>query len=239
MTRYPDLFAALCADFEPHEVKQRRQAGRTLDYVTARTIMNRLDTVLGPENWYDDYVPGEHSVLCRLTIILPDLTKLTKSDAGGYAGMQDEGDDDKSGYSDAFKRASVKFGIGRYLYRDGVPNYAPARVQDDARPKIRVLDRRIKDTLELAEAQFNGNPNTESRTMPVTDADVLRHLYRWAKDNLLFSSSVKNPETIKACRHTLNDLYEELGESKRKDMLAEIGNAIATRLIETCSKSDE
>jgi hypothetical protein len=48
---------------------------------------------------------------------------LTKSDAGGYAGMPDSGDDDKSGFSDAFKRAAVKFGIGRYLYRDGVPRF--------------------------------------------------------------------------------------------------------------------
>jgi putative DNA primase/helicase len=46
---------------------------------------------------------------------------VTKCDAGGYAGMADSGDDDKSGYSDAFKRAAVKFGVARYLYRDGVP----------------------------------------------------------------------------------------------------------------------
>ena len=37
--------------------------------------------------------------------------------------MSDSGDDDKSGYSDAFKRAAVKFGVGRYLYRDGVPSF--------------------------------------------------------------------------------------------------------------------
>jgi hypothetical protein len=37
--------------------------------------------------------------------------------------MSDSGDDDKSGFSDAFKRAAVKFGIGRYLYRDGVPRF--------------------------------------------------------------------------------------------------------------------
>jgi hypothetical protein len=38
--------------------------------------------------------------------------------------MSDEGDDDKSGFSDSFKRAAVKFGIGRYLYKDGVPRWA-------------------------------------------------------------------------------------------------------------------
>ncbi len=100
MTQFPDLFAAIAAPFEAQEVRARTQAGRQLHYITARTAMNRLDSVLGPENWWDDYVPGENSVLCRLTVRLPDGTTLTKSDAGGYAGMADSGDDDKSGFSD-------------------------------------------------------------------------------------------------------------------------------------------
>ena len=89
--------------------------------------MNRLDTIVGPENWWDEYAPGENSVLCKLTVRLPDGTTLTKADAGGYAGMPDQGDDDKSGFSDAFKRAAVKFGVGRYLYRDGVPAFVRER----------------------------------------------------------------------------------------------------------------
>src|SRR5271156_3857778 len=123
MTKHPALFAALAAPFDPSELKLRSQAGRQLPYVTARNVMNRLDEVLGPENWWDDFVPLEHSVICRLTIRLPDGTVLTKCDAGGYAGLADPGDDDKSGFADAFKRAAVKFGVGRYLYRDGVPAF--------------------------------------------------------------------------------------------------------------------
>lgn len=132
MTRFPEIFAALNAPFERAEVKSRVQAGRTLEYITARTAMNRLDSILGPENWEDDYTPGPNSVICRLTIRIADPNAgtgggwiaITKADAGGYAGMADEGDDDKSGFSDAFKRAAVKFGVGRYLYRDGVPTFA-------------------------------------------------------------------------------------------------------------------
>jgi len=134
MTMHPDLFAALAAPFEPHEVKVRSQSGRQLHYITARTVMNRLDDVLGPENWWDEYVPGEHSVLCKLTIRLPDGSLLTKADAGGYAGMADSGDDDKSGYSDGFKRAAVKFGVARYLYRDGVPGFVQERTAAAAVP---------------------------------------------------------------------------------------------------------
>jgi len=107
-TKYKDIFAALAAPFSTAEVKTRLQAGRQMRYVTARTIMNRLDEVVGPESWWDDYTPLEHSVICRLTVRLPDGTIVTKSDAGGEAGMADLGDNDKSGFSDAFKRAAVK-----------------------------------------------------------------------------------------------------------------------------------
>ncbi len=119
-----ELFAALASEFHASEVKTRALANRQIQYVTARTVMNRLDDVLGPANWWDDFIPLEHSVICKLTICLPDGRVLTKADAGGYAGMTDPGDDDKSGYADAFKRAAVKWGVGRYLYRDGVPAFA-------------------------------------------------------------------------------------------------------------------
>ena len=129
MDQQLEFFAALAAPFMPEEVRVRSQGARQLQYITARTVMNRLDDVLGPANWWDEYMPLENSVICRLTIRLPDGTTLTKSDAGGYAGMADSGDDDKSGFSDAFKCAAVKFGIGRYLYRDGVPRFVHERMR--------------------------------------------------------------------------------------------------------------
>ena len=125
-TKHKEMFAALAAPFASAEIKSRPQGGRQLKYVTARTIMNRLDNVLGPENWWDEYTPLEKSVICRLSIRLPDGQVLTKCDAGGYAGMADAGDDDKSGFSDAFKRTAVKFGAGRYLYQDGVATLTDA-----------------------------------------------------------------------------------------------------------------
>lgn len=120
--QYSDLFTALAAPFDAAEVKVRSQGGRQLQYVTARTVMNRLDEVLGPENWWDSYTLQGQGILCSLSIRLPDGSILTKQDAGGFAGMTSEEDNEKSGYSDAFKRGAVKFGVARYLYRDGVPH---------------------------------------------------------------------------------------------------------------------
>lgn len=128
MTEFPELFSSLMAPILPGQIKILPKAGGK-PYITARTVQNRLDEVLGPENWTEEYVPtGRHnSVMCRLTITLPDGSKLTKCDAGGSAGIQDGGDDDKSAHSDALKRAAVKFGIGRELYRDGVAKLTPVR----------------------------------------------------------------------------------------------------------------
>jgi len=86
MTQHQDLFAALAAPFERDEVKVRSYSGRQLHYITARTVMNRLDNVLGPENWWDEYIPSENSVLCRLSIRLPDGSTLTKADAADTRG---------------------------------------------------------------------------------------------------------------------------------------------------------
>ncbi|WP_435016108.1 Rad52/Rad22 family DNA repair protein [Tundrisphaera sp. TA3] len=198
MTQFPDLFAALAAPFEAQEVRARSQAGRQLHYITARTAMNRLDTVLGPENWWDEYTPGENSVLCKLTIRLPDGTTLTKADAGGYAGMPDQGDDDKSGFSDAFKRAAVKMGVGRYLYRDGVPAFvrerepavaAPVAVEVAASaPSPAPAPAQAQEPAPLRSAGHGNTPRTGRALFAWTkeqeqrhEVGLLRYLNGWAK----------------------------------------------------------
>lgn len=123
-TAYPDIFAALCQPFPSNEVKTRTISGRREDYITARIAMNRLDKVLGPENWRDSYFETEKGLKCRIEYRLaPDGEWLWKEDGGASAGMPDADNDEKSGYSDAFKRACVKLGVARYLYKDGTPFY--------------------------------------------------------------------------------------------------------------------
>lgn len=156
LSKYREIFDALCAPFKPEEVKSRPQGGRKLAYITARTAMNRLDNVLGPENWSDEYFPNEHSVLCKLTIRLPDGSILAKMDAGGHAGMQDQGDDDKSAFSDSFKRACVKFGVGRYLYGDGVPELSQTQGQRQPRAQGEIRD--TPERQELGTPQRSTNP---------------------------------------------------------------------------------
>jgi hypothetical protein len=127
-TQWPDLFNALAAPF-PREMVKTRPGGNgiTLSYITARTAQNRLDEVLGPERWRPEYEETKEGVKCRLYLQLPDGQWLSKEDGGGFASMKDESDTEKSGYSEAFKRAAAVWGVARYLYRDGVPQYQQAR----------------------------------------------------------------------------------------------------------------
>jgi hypothetical protein len=113
---------ALSAPFEAAEVKFKPAVvsgsrALALAYVDARVIQDRLDDVLGVMGWQDSYrVLPDGSVMCRLRLKIGDQW-ITKVDVGGQSEQPDGGDRTKAAFSDALKRAAVKFGVGRYLYR--------------------------------------------------------------------------------------------------------------------------
>lgn len=101
--------------FKPQSVKGNRALA--LAYVDARAIQDRLDSVLGVEGWQDEYeLMPDGSVLCKLRLKMGD-DWIVKMDVGSPSAQPDVGDRLKAAFSDALKRAAVKFGIGRYLYR--------------------------------------------------------------------------------------------------------------------------
>lgn len=84
--------------------KEKPTGGLIVAYIDARLAVERLNAVC-PHLWSDDYASMEGGkLLCRLTV-----DDITRSDIGeGYQG--------KGLYSDALKRAAVKFGVGVSLY---------------------------------------------------------------------------------------------------------------------------
>ena len=99
--------------FRPGKVSKAGNTGYPLAYIDARDAMNRLDEVVGHEYWKDEYEFHGNRNICKISIYNKELKEwVTKSD--GAADTKIEGD--KGGLSDAFKRAAVKWGIGRYLY---------------------------------------------------------------------------------------------------------------------------
>jgi hypothetical protein len=116
------LTQALSAPFDPREVKFKPAVvsgnrAMALAYIDARVIQDRLDSVVGVLGWQDEYESlPDGSVVCKLRLRLGEEW-ITKMDVGGPSEQPDEGDRRKAAFSDALKRAAVKFGIGRYLYR--------------------------------------------------------------------------------------------------------------------------
>jgi hypothetical protein len=131
-----DWYARLTEPFDLSELKFKPQAVKgdralAVAYVDARVVQDRLDDVLGCQNWQDSYEPAEGgSVVCRLALRV-NGEWITKTDVGSPSEQPDQGDRLKAAYSDALKRAAVKFGVGRYIYR--LPavwtNYDPQKKQ--------------------------------------------------------------------------------------------------------------
>ena len=98
--------------FKPQQLKFRAGGGgKQLAYIDARAVMQRLDAVLGIENWQDHYEECNGRTICRLSVRV-EGEWITKCDGAGDTKIEG----DKGGISDALKRAAVKFGVGRYLY---------------------------------------------------------------------------------------------------------------------------
>lgn len=109
--------------FAPDDIEWRIQSSgkkadgkfwaRVLAYVTNRAIMERLDQIVGRENWRNEFAPGPlGGVVCGLSIRIHDEW-VTKWDGADNTDIESV----KGGLSNAMKRAAVQWGIGRYLYQ--------------------------------------------------------------------------------------------------------------------------
>lgn len=97
--------------FPDAAIRWRKQRDMWLAYVTAHQVEQRLDNIVGFENWECEYYEVAGKVYCRLTLDI-NGKKISKSDCGAESNF----DADKGQASDAFKRAAKRFGIGRSLW---------------------------------------------------------------------------------------------------------------------------
>ena len=87
-------------------------------YIDARDAQDLLDEVVGPEHWQSIFYEENGLLFCKVGIRILDEDDVTymwvwKSDTGSESNVEK----DKGHVSDAFKRACVSWGIGRFLYR--------------------------------------------------------------------------------------------------------------------------
>lgn len=113
-----NLSEALAAEFPPSSISWRAQTltqdgkkALALAYIDARDVMERLDEVCGVAGWQCEYPHANGKTICSIGILI-DGQWIWKADGAGDTDIEAS----KGAISDAFKRAAVKWGIGRYLY---------------------------------------------------------------------------------------------------------------------------
>lgn len=149
-----ELFTALCEPFPIEEISWRPGStnqgwkkpdeplrAKPLCYIDARVVMDRLDSVCGFDGWQCTYTPGVGtSIICNIGILIAG-DWLWKGDGAGATDIEAE----KGTLSDAFKRAAVRWGVGRYLYEIEVPFKdwvlldEKKRIREEEGPKLRAF----------------------------------------------------------------------------------------------------
>lgn len=119
---YSNLQEKLEAPFAYEEIEwrinkvYRSRKATVLAYMTSRAVMKRFDEVFGIDGWSDSYQHVEGGIVCSISCRFFDESGdafwVKRSDGAPPTNYEAF----KGGISDAFKRAAVKWGIGRYLY---------------------------------------------------------------------------------------------------------------------------
>lgn len=228
-------FAALSAPFPPHLVHWRigstnkdKTKGLALAYIDARDVMERLDEVCGPENWQCRYPHADGKTCCDIGIYSERLGAMVwKSNGAGDTDVEG----DKGAFSDAFKRAAVLWGIGRYLYDLG-----NVWVEIEAKGKSHVIKDSEKPKLNRALHQLTANkpaPRTPEKpkepdpfTDPAPDDDALTAKYQAALEE---AETLKTAEAIEAFRDRVRkDIWPHLSKAEQQTLANTVAAQEAT-----------
>lgn len=174
--------AELAMPFAPEDLEWRLQStyedrmkGWAVPYVTNRAIQDRLDDVVGPENWHNEFKPWhgtgkKEAQICGISIHFESRGYVTKWDGAEDTDIEAV----KGGLSDSMKRAAVQWGVGRILYKmDMVWVDIEKRgkswvIKDSERQKLDTAYLAMLKKLKLTTAQAGG---VQSQLTPKSMAD--------------------------------------------------------------------
>lgn len=139
--------------------------GIALAYITNRAVQQRLDDVMGIDNWRNEYLRwGANSTLCGLSLRI-NGEWVTKWDGADDSEMEAV----KGGLSDSMKRSAYQWGIGRYLYNlDNV--WVP--VEKRGRTAVMKETPRLPDWA-LPESERKSKSQPTPPTKPATTTDLV------------------------------------------------------------------
>lgn len=189
-------------EFRVGATNSDKTMGLALAYVQARAIQNRLDEVVGFENWKVSYKEIQGGFLCTLSIRINNEW-IEKEDGASVTEFESV----KGGISNSFKRvASSGFGIGRYLY-NARNSWYPIKKQGNGyifaeTPKLQLNEDQTKiETRPKAEPQNN---NEIIITFGKYKGQSLTDIYHNDRSYIKYlRDKSKDTEIIKECEKLL------------------------------------
>lgn len=150
-------------DLKPHEIEIRVQTesdkgASFLLYKTVRVDAQILDETFGPLGWCNRYYRDDKGVLvCRIGVYDSQHHLILKEDAG-IESQQTDDNVKKAEYSDAFKRAGFKWGIGVELYTSPfiwVP-FGKYKTRKDKQGRDRFADKLTVQDIKIENKRITG-----------------------------------------------------------------------------------
>lgn len=134
-------------------------------YIDSRMVQDRLDEVCGPGGWQNKYEIINGSMFCSIGIKIGDEW-IWKTDCGTESQIEKQ----KGLSSDAFKRAAVLWGIGRFLYALKIRKIKDV-IESNGRYFPAYQGKRIYDVNQFLNNNFK-EPPAPTKKLSVRDAKV-------------------------------------------------------------------
>jgi len=211
--------------------------GMAIAYVTNRAIQGRLDDVVGPGLWKNEFQPEGNGYLCGLSIKVEGewVTKWDGSEKTDIEPM-------KGGLSGSMKRAAVQWGIGRYLYnletvfvicnevssrRDAPDNYAWFKNKHN--------DTKMQVNWETPNVPMWALPgvNSEEYLKAITDSEDLHSLKESYQAAYRYAKSFGMDEMVKQYteeKDRVKQGFDELAKTKIAENLLEVSEWLDKQL---------
>ena len=100
-------------------------------YIDARDVQDRFDEVL-ESRWQCEYYTIDGLLFCRIGVEVSPGEWVWRADTGTESQVEKE----KGHVSDAFKRAAVMWGVGRFLYRLDIQTLETGEYKGKKYPKV-------------------------------------------------------------------------------------------------------
>lgn len=230
----------LAAPFDTDRVSWRvgsttsdKTKGMMLAYIDSRDVQDRLDKVCGV-NWACRYMQHGTTTICEIGVKVGD-DWIWRADGAGATDVEAE----KGQLSDSFKRAAVKWGIGRYLYDVDSPWVEveaagrSVKMKASEKPKLLAALRRVGQPSAPKSEPASTNPppaKTPASDAPKPSGDFVeedepisiptegKSAGEWGKELIAKFKAAPDMATLMAWKEKNAKVIDQLGPKAKKSV---------------------